>query len=252
MRRLLTSVKGAGRRLIGACGYEVSRRDSDTIDFDAGLSALCERVEPYTLTSKQRIAALANATEYVVRRGVPGDFVECGVWHGGSAMVIALTLRRLGAADRRLWLYDTFDVMPGPGVHDVDIRGRSLREEWSEHAAAGIEIRVKSVEEVREAVLSTGYDPGLVTLVEGRVEETIPAQAPERIALLRLDTDWYESTSHELRHLYPRLASSGVLIIDDYGEFLGARRAVDEYFKDDPILLNRIDYTGRIALKIPS
>jgi O-methyltransferase len=248
-RRLLAGVKGAGRRLVTSFGYEVTRRGSEHIDFDAGLVALCERVGPYTLTSKERIAALANATEYVVRRDVPGDFVECGVWHGGSAMVMALTLRRLGAANRRLWLYDTFDVMPGPGPQDIDVRGRSLREEWSQHEAAGVEIRVKSVDEVRKAVLSTAYDAALVTTVEGLVQETIPARAPERIALLRLDTDWYESTRHELRHLYPRLAPGGVLIIDDYGEFLGARQAVDEYFQDDPILLNRIDYTGHIAVK---
>jgi hypothetical protein len=139
-RRLLAGVKGAGRRLVTSFGYEVTRRGSEHIDFDAGLVALCERVGPYTLTSKERIAALANATEYVVRRDVPGDFVECGVWHGGSAMVMALTLRRLGAANRRLWLYDTFDVMPGPGPQDVDVRGRSLREEWSQHEAAGVEI----------------------------------------------------------------------------------------------------------------
>jgi len=91
-----------------------------------------------------------------------------------------------------------------------------------------------------------------VEFVVGKVEDTIPARAPESIALLRLDTDWYESTRHELQHLYPRLAEGGVLIIDDYGHWQGARRAVDEYFRDRPILLNRIDYTGRIAIKPPA
>jgi O-methyltransferase len=85
------------------------------------------------------------------------------------------------------------------------------------------------------------------------VEDTLPDQAPERIALLRLDTDWYASTKHELEQLYPRLAEGGVLIVDDYGHYEGARRAVDEYFRaaGEPVLLNRIDFSGRLVIKQP-
>ena len=99
---------------------------------------------------------------------------------------------------------------------------------------------------------STGYDEGMVHLVKGRVEETIPQHAPDSIALLRLDTDWYESTKHELERLFPRLSKHGILIIDDYGHWQGARRAVDEYFAGNkiPILLSRADYTGRVAVKL--
>jgi O-methyltransferase len=83
------------------------------------------------------------------------------------------------------------------------------------------------------------------------VERTLPDRAPAEIALLRLDTDWYESTRHELVHLYPRLSAGGVLIVDDYGHWAGAKRAVDEYLGEqaEPLLLHRIDYTGRIAIK---
>jgi O-methyltransferase len=100
-------------------------------------------------------------------------------------------------------------------------------------------------------VLSTGYPAERVHLVEGRVEDTLPAAAPEEIALLRLDTDWYESTKHELVHLYPRLSPGGVLILDDYGHYEGARRAVDEYFESagGRPLLTRVDYTGRVGIK---
>jgi hypothetical protein len=91
-----------------------------------------------------------------------------------------------------------------------------------------------------------------VRLVKGKVEDTVPKNAPEKIALLRLDTDWYESTRHELVHLFPRLLPGGVLIIDDYGHWQGARKAVDEYIAGNQvkILLNRVDYTGRIGVKI--
>ena len=110
------------------------------------------------------------------------------------------------------------------------------------------------IEETRRNVLSTGYSPDRVHFVKGPVEQTIPANAPETIALLRLDTDFYESTRHELIHLFPRLVPGGVLIIDDYGHWEGARQAVDEYFKENKIrmLLNRVDYTGRIGVKTVS
>jgi hypothetical protein len=125
VQRLRQDAKRAVRRVVDVLGYDVRRKGSEHLDFDAQLLALCDRVAPYTLTSKERIAALANATEYIVRKGIGGDFVECGVWHGRSAMVMALMLKRLGAANRRLWLYDTFTAMPEPGAEDVDVRGRS-------------------------------------------------------------------------------------------------------------------------------
>jgi hypothetical protein len=101
---------------------------------------------------------------------------------------------------------------------------------------------VAGVQSVRKNVLSTGYPEEKLHLVQGKVEDTLPAAAPERIALLRLDTDWYESTRHELVHLYPRLVPNGVLIIDDYGDWVGAKEAVDEF-------LSRMDNTGRLIIK---
>jgi len=108
-----------------------------------------------------------------------------------------------------------------------------------------------SLDEVKRNVLGTGYDSDRVRFVEGLVEDTIPEQAPREIAVLRLDTDWYESTRHELVHLYPRLSSGGVLILDDYGCWLGARQAVDEYIEANAVrlLLTRIDSSGRLAVK---
>jgi hypothetical protein len=105
---------------------------------------------------------------------------------------------------------------------------------------------------VKQAVYSTGYNRDKFHFVQGMVEDTLPEKAPEQIALLRLDTDWYESTRHELIHLFPRLSRGGVLIIDDYGDWEGARKAVDEYIAQHnvAILLNRIDHTGRIGVKL--
>jgi hypothetical protein len=96
----------------------------------------------------------------------------------------------------------------------------------------------------------TGYPADRIHYVKGKVEETIPGVIPANIALLRLDTDWYESTRHELIHLYPLLATQGVMIIDDFGHWEGAKKAVVEYFEGQPLLLNRLDYTGRSMLKM--
>ena len=217
-----------------------------------------ERVLPYTMTGVPRILALMDAVRYCVRRDIPGSFVECGVWRGGSVMAMILTLQRLGVQDRDIWLYDTFEGMTAPNEHDSSPFEPHALEQWEE--AQKEDKRPWSYlfapemfheESVRETLLSTGYPEGRLHFVRGPVEETLPRTLPGDIALLRLDTDWYESTRHELIHLYPLLAGNGVLIIDDYGHWEGARRAVDEYFAEHgpPLLLNRIDYSGRIAVK---
>lgn len=208
------------------------------------------RVRPFTMTSPERVAALLRAVSFVCSRGIEGDFVECGVWKGGSAMAAALALRRAGDERRKLWLYDTFEGMSAPTDADKDLSGASAADLLAEADKDELIWCRSSLEDVRAALASTGMPSDRIECVRGKVEDTIPSRAPERIALLRLDTDWYESTRHELEHLYPRLSPGGVLIIDDYGHWQGARRAVDEYFRDKPVLLHPIDYTGRIAQKL--
>ena len=219
------------------------------VDFDDELAAVVRRVRRHTQTSAERIGSLCDSVEYVVRHRIEGALVECGVWRGGSMMAAALTLLRLGDTSRDLYLLDTYTGMPKPGAVDVPSPYGNYSRHWRrERRSRWLAV---PAEAVRERMESTGYPPERIHLVPGRVEDTVPAQAPERIALLRLDTDWYASTKHELDHLYPRLSDGGVLIVDDYGHFEGARRAVDDYLAEqaEPLLLNRIDYTGRIAVK---
>lgn len=225
-------------------------------DFSSEEVALCEAVRPYTMTSPERIVAVAEATRYVVANRIPGDIVECGVWRGGSMMAAALTLERLGQTDRDLYLFDTFAGMPEPGPEDVasPYDGYSPHKRWRRQVRLGRQWAGVPPEDVRERLESTGYPPERMHLAAGMVEDTLPAEAPDRIALLRLDTDWYGSTKHELEQLYPRLAEGGVLIVDDYGHYEGARRAVDEFFAtvSEPVLLNRIDFSGRLVIKPPA
>jgi hypothetical protein len=213
--------------------------------------AIMRAARPYTMTSPERLAALVAAVRYVVRSGVPGDVAECGVWRGGSMMAVALALLAEGDTSRHLYLYDTFAGMPEPTDADRDYEGVSA-EAQLEQPREGMDVWCRaSLEDVTANLASTGYPRDRLHFVRGRVEETIPGTAPASLALLRLDTDWYESTRHELEHLYPRLSRKGILILDDYGHWQGARKAVDEYFAPAHRLafLHRIDYTGRLVLK---
>jgi hypothetical protein len=207
------------------------------------------RVAPFTMTSPERIQALVDSVRHLERHHVAGSFVECGVWRGGSMMAAALALA--GATNRELFLFDTYEGNPAPGDPDVDHRGVSAAQQLAADPSRTAHISaVAHLEDVRRNMASTGYPESLIHYVAGNVEDTIPAMAPDRIALLRLDTDWYASTRHELQHLFPRMVSGGVLIVDDYGHWRGARQAVDEYLDSTGVrlLLCRIDYTGRIAV----
>lgn len=243
-------VKGLVKAIVSRAGYRIQPRYPG--DFDQSLIDIVKRVEPYTQTTPEGIAATCQAVEYIVRGGIPGACVECGVWKGGSAMAIALALLQLADNDRDLYLFDTFAGMPEPSESDVTLKGANARSEWRRHRRGNLNAwNYVPLDQVRGNVYATGYDSARVHLVKGMVEETVPAEAPAEIALLRLDTDWYESTRHELVHLYPRLAAGGVLIVDDYGFWQGARKATDEYFaaQGGRILLSRVDVGARIAVK---
>jgi hypothetical protein len=205
------------------------------------------------MTSPERLYALYKAIEYLSAAKIAGDIVECGVWRGGSMMCAALTLLRTGDTARLLYLYDTFTGMVPPGDADVDIMNQAAAAQLGGATCdEASHVRAYSpIETVQRNMASTNYPADHVIYVRGDVGQTIPATRPDAIALLRLDTDWYASTRHELIHLFPRLVKGGVLIIDDYGHWKGARRAVDEYFaaSEVKILLNRIDYTGRIGVR---
>jgi hypothetical protein len=239
------------RRLFRKLGYDLQKLNSGyPVDFASDQIEIITHVQPYTLTSPERIFSLIEATKYVVTAKIPGAFVECGVWKGGSIMAMAETLLQLGSVDREFFLFDTFEGMSEPSPKDVSYKGVIASE-----LVKNVELSqwdVATLEEVKKAIYSTGYPQEKFHFVPGKVENTLPDKGPDTIALLRLDTDWYESTKHELIHLFPKLASGGVLIVDDYGHWQGARAAVDEYLSAGgvKILLNRIDYTGRIGIKV--
>lgn len=169
-------------------------------------------------------------------------------------MAMALTLNLVKEQTREIYLYDTFSGMTEPGDIDIcTLTGESVIKKYQESKVSN-SLSTWSyfpLEQVKENVFSTQYPKSLFKFVEGKVEETIPGTLPDKISILRLDSDWYESTKHGLEHLYPLLVENGVLIIDDYGHYEGAKLAVDEYIAENNlcIFLNRVDYSCRLAIK---
>ncbi|MBB3094603.1 hypothetical protein FHR83_002255 [Actinoplanes campanulatus] len=220
------------------------------VDYDEAARATIRTVKPWTMTSPGKLHALISSVRYVARHQIPGDVVECGVWRGGSMLAIAKTLAEAGDTDRHLHLYDTFEGMSEPGEHDKRHDGRSAAEMLETSDKSSGVWAYASLEDVRATMRESGYPADRIHYYKGKVEDTIPGDAPERISILRLDTDWYESTRHELEHLWPRLVPGGVLLLDDYGWWDGAKRAVDEWLEEvNPrLLLLRMD-EGRVGIK---
>jgi O-methyltransferase len=232
-----------GQRLTGLHGLipELGPEGEELLDAARGLS----------MTAPVAQWELIQAIRYIEGNRIPGDIVECGVWRGGN-LVIAGLLRQRMAFDRQIWAYDTFAGMTAPTAADfkpaeqLDVEGkfaslnREDRNEWC----------LASEAEVLDNFESRVGNRDLRT-VKGPVEETLkqPQNLPDEIAILRLDTDFYESTKAEMEILYPRLASRGVLIVDDYGEWAGARKAVDEYFAGQPVWLHYVTHTVRLMVK---
>jgi O-methyltransferase len=245
-------IKKAIKTVLEKFGYSVVKR----IEYEDDFWSIYLGCKPFTMTSVERMHSLHSAVEYVLANSIPGDFVECGVWRGGSSMMMAKTLLKSKVTDRHIYLYDTFEGMPMPTPKDVDHRGNPAEKIMFEKNSLADKMNsvwcLADLKDVKTNLSSTLYPEEKLHFVEGKVEMTIPRTVPEKIALLRLDTDWYESTYHELVHLYPLLERAGVLILDDYGHWQGAKEAVDRYFieKKIPIFLNRIDDTGRIVIKV--
>lgn len=254
---MLSSAKKTLKTILEHSGIEIKRTHKKTkypIDFDDNTIRIIDEVKPYTMTSPERICSLIEAVKYIVRKNIEGDIVECGVWRGGSAMAVLETLKYSGDVNRKIFLYDTFDGMSEPTEDDREFSGAKASDILSNSNKEEDEYGwcFATLEDVKNNISKCFYPMESISFVKGKVEDTIPGVLPEKISILRLDTDWYESTKHELNHLFPLLVPGGVLIIDDYGHWVGARKAVDEYIQENNIklLLNRIDYTGRIGIKL--
>lgn len=257
------------KRFVEKLGYDIKKISHEKVGFSPKYSSfneidyeviendffkIYEVCKTETMTSIEKLYSLYCSVNYVLDNNIQGDFVECGVWRGGSAMLMALILQSRNKNNRKIFLYDTFNGMTAPTEHDIHVYSgktashisqQDYNSEHSKWCNASINI-------VKENMDKTGYQSDKIIYVEGRVEDTIPENLPQEISLLRLDTDFYESTLHELNYLFPLLSKNGVLLSDDYGFWEGQKKATDRYFKEHDIhlLMHRIDYAGRVAIKI--
>lgn len=238
-------------RYLTALGQKFTGLQGLIPEIDAEQQQLIEAARGLSMTSPIAQWELIQSIRHVHQNAIPGDFVECGVWRGGNVVIAGLMREKLGF-DRQIWAYDTFSGMTAPTAadfkpaEDLDVSkkfaelDRGSRNEWCYASDAEVlqnfEARVGNRK---------------IRLIKGPVEETlkIAENLPDRIAILRLDTDFYESTKAELEILYPRLSRGGVLIVDDYGEWAGARKAVDEYFAGQPVWLHYVTHTVRLMIK---
>lgn len=222
-------------------------------DIQSDEKTIIDEVSKFTLTNPERIVSLIRAIKYIEENKIEGDIVECGVWKGGSIMAGLKALNDLNSFYRDIYLYDTFEGMSEPTEMDKSFKGESASSAYLTRNEFWNRIECLSpLQEVQNNIKSINYPPEKIHFIKGKVEETIPNVIPEKIAILRLDTDWYESTLHELEYLFPKLVIGGIIIIDDYGHWQGCKKAVDEYLERNKIqmFLNRIDYTCRIGVKI--
>lgn len=208
-------------------------------------------VSPHTMTNKTRIEVLYNSLQKIRLNNICGDLVEVGVWKGGNILGIMEYLNYYSMTDRTVWLYDTFTGMTKPSDNDFtnELNAEQTMSKdntlsfWHNNNNNNINNWCYcSLDEVKNLLSKSSFPKNNVKYVIGDVCETLKDKnnIPKLISLLRLDTDWYESTKIELESMYPNLSNNGILIVDDYGYWNGSKKAVDEYFLNKKIIINKL------------
>ena len=247
-------IKKIIKKIANFAGYVFIKKTDNELENTTNFNKdIIKKFSKYTMTSNVKIFSLIKAFEYVNKFKIAGDFVECGVWQGGNIMALK-HLENIYKTNNKIYGYDTFLGMSEPTKYDVKITDGTIAtnkfekfkddDEFSEWDKC-------TIEKVTENFAKHNLGMNNLKLVKGKVENTllVKSNLPENISLLRLDTDFYESTKIELEILYPLLSKGGVLIIDDYGAWQGAKKAVDEYFKDSVVWMHYIDHDCRLIIK---
>jgi len=243
-----------GLKLVNKKGIELLIKRLDHIPTEAQKNdrILIENCAKFSMTGQLRMFTLIQALKYIQKHKIEGDLIECGVWKGGNLGLMSLLSDQLNIS-KKIYGFDTFDGMTDPEEVDVDWQGFSAKEAMQNSPKNEKILNIHayaSLSQVKNNLIQMAAKNNVI-LIPGKVEKTllVSRNIPEKISLLRLDTDWYQSTKIELEVLYPLLQPGGILIIDDYGHFKGAQKAVDEYFKGQNVWLHYVDYTCRLIIK---
>lgn len=203
--------------------------------FQTEANSLLKKVEGYTMSSQDRLLNLVKITNELKVNNIPGDFVECGTFKGGSAAVLS----RYMPDHRHLWLYDSFEGMPKTSPTDGD-----EAQKWVGKCVA-------SVEDVQKVMESVGTSSECFTIKKGWFDDTLQEQLPKQVSLLHCDADWYDSVKLVLETFYPLVAEGGCIILDDFGYWEGCREAFYDFccqHQEKP-LLERLSSTQAFWFK---
>ena len=212
-----------------------------------------KKINSYTMCAPANHWAIIQSINFIKENNIEGDLVECGVYKGGNIILFDYMSKKY-KLNKKIYAYDTFEGMSEPSDIDVDLKNKPAQETKTNYAKNKIIWCYASLDEVKNNVRKFNPDyENNFQFIKGDVLKTLKDEKnlPEKISLLRLDTDFYDSTMEELKTLYPRLVKNGVLIIDDYGHWKGAKKAVDEYFNLNKEFkwFHRIDYASRLFIK---
>ncbi len=251
---MINLFKKAVQKILGYFNLTIINNDQKIVELSEKDRKLIDIVSNYSMTPKIRIYNLLQALKYVKQNSIEGDFVECGVWKGGNIIMFKKFNEGEFFNDKRnIFAYDTFSGMSEPGKEDFNlinkISAKSLLDEDKDKKSNTW--GVCSLDEVKSNILKNVANTENIKFIKGKVEETLAKEEnlPKKISILRLDTDWYESTKKELEILYNRVSRGGIVIIDDYGHWSGSRQAVDEYFKGKFVWMHYVDYACRLIIK---
>ncbi len=190
-----------------------------------------------TMIGLRRLANVRMCTETVLRDGVPGDFIETGVWRGGTCIYMRAILEAYGVTDRKVWVADSFAGLPPPDARYPADDGDIL------HTYTELAV---SQDEVRERFASYGLLDDQVVFLKGFFQDTLPTAPIGQLAVLRLDGDMYASTMVALEALYHKLSPGGFVIVDDYSSIPACAKAVEDFRSTNGITdtVHEIDWTG--------
>tara|TARA_Y100000590_G_scaffold6631_1_gene8613 strand:+ start:15703 stop:16476 length:774 start_codon:yes stop_codon:yes gene_type:complete len=248
------------KRLINKFNFKIEHKNSwyrrnehFIAEIDKNELEIIKQISNYSMSTPANHWAIIQSIKHISKHNIEGDFAECGVWKGGNLILFKIICDKFNLTPR-IYAFDTFEGMPEPGEKDFDLKDINAKQIYDKYKNKDIKWCYSTLEEVKSNIISFNkkYIEAF-NFIKGKVEDTLidERNLPNKISLLRLDTDFYESTKKELEVLFPRLVSGGVLIIDDYGHWKGAKKAVDEYFQLSKNFewLHRIDYASRLLIK---
>lgn len=228
---------------------KINKKKNDIIEVNKYEKKLINKCLQYSMTNFERMWSLIQSFHHVRQESLVGDFVECGVWKGGNIILLKKLIEKFNLK-KNIYGFDTFEGMVEPTFYDVNYNNKSAKKMFDEHKKKDIGFAMCSLDDVKRNIKKNTKTDNIF-LIKGKVENTLKnkKKLPKNISILRLDTDFYQSTKIELEILFPRLVKGGVLIVDDYGFWKGAKKAVDEYFCDYRQFMHYVDHSCRLLIK---